>query len=964
MTTRIYFPTTTGLPSGVTVSPSSSWQNTSGYTTHTCYTTKQDTALSDGTARTKPDAVDQTNRLDRIYVSNFQLSAGTISAGTFSAVFKGVETNVNFNAWLQIIIKVVSSDGQTVRGTIYGGSTASFASQTSGNEAQEFPLTGSKASRIKNAIATSAVTAQAGDRIQIEIGYRADNDDTSRTVTLEYGDPTSGTDMSSTSAGATTGVPWLELSALTLSTTQSGAVSLSASTTLSAAGTVSTTLSGAVSLSASASMTTEGSIGAVNLLVDTEITVASPTLIPIEIPDAFTTTNAREMATYAIVLEGTGDILQGAVSLTVNASLLSGEIVGAGSVVLTASATLEVSPKQIVPVFPIGGTFSLSAADNTAAYIITLESLAVDYPGQVSMVATSTMEVTEYKVQGAVSLTAIPTFTAKSENFGSALLTQTPTIIVIGFVDERFAQVVQATLTIQGPLYRAEAQVQLSAVVAFRIAARTQKAPIFRTNYPYPVLPHGFRVIAQKILTGEIIDWELPVSDNFEYTRQLSGPTVMKGSFKPEIRSVQELNLDGYAVMFHVEIDNVIRASGVMLPPQYSESSLDFTCEGFAAVPHYLTWDTSFSGIEIDSFDIVRKIWEHVQALPTSNLGVQLPTSLSGRTFGTPPQIELVDPDGKVIQGINEPPRIRAARLILARKSAVNPTLFINEDWSWVGMPDIVEDWNDDLVTDFQANGPQPDPENPTAPNDQTWLTKLIADWETANVPLGTKTRQVDAEPYELQWWNGTNCGEEFDKLAGDTPFDYVERVGWNEDKTDVDFYLDLGYPRIGTQRPDLVFNEDNILEVVPAQEGEDTYASAVLVVGAGEGAATIRGYASQSFGERIRKTVVVTDKSITTQERANQTALAELGIRRGKTFEITELVLAANHQNAPLGSYDLGDDIAPEVFVPWLNYWHRDWYRITSITYQPNRDHVRLGIQRSDSFRYPVVSIPNEVAA
>ena len=126
-----------------------------------------------------------------------------------------------------------------------------------------------------------------------------------------------------------------------------------------------------------------------------------------------------------------------------------------------------------------------------------------------------------------------------------------------------------------------------------------------------------------------------------------------------------------------------------------------------------------------------------------------------------------------------------------------------------------------------------------------------------------------------------------------------------------------MGYPRLGVQKPDLLFNEENILEVVPIQEDEDSYASAVLVVGAGEGADTVRGYAAQAFGDRVRKEVVITDKTITTAERANARALTELSIRRGRAFEISEIVINAYHTNAPIGSYRVGDDIRIQVDIP-----------------------------------------------
>lgn len=223
----------------------------------------------------------------------------------------------------------------------------------------------------------------------------------------------------------------------------------------------------------------------------------------------------------------------------------------------------------------------------------------------------------------------------------------------------------------------------------------------------------------------------------------------------------------------------------------------------------------------------------------------------------------------------------------------------------------------------------------------------------TKNADGTTQANNVEAAPYELLWWEAPNCGETFDNLATQTPFDYRERVSWNSAKDDVDLYVDLGYPRLGTPRDQLLFNEENILEVVPIQEGDDTYASEILVVGAGEGSATVRGYAAEPFGNRVRKVQVITDKTITTVARANAVAASELGLRKGSKFSISELAIHARHQNATIGEYDIGDDIFVQVIVSWLTEPHRAWYRILSITYQPALEIVRLGVARSDSFSY-----------
>ncbi|WP_348239988.1 hypothetical protein, partial [Salmonella enterica] len=66
--------------------------------------------------------------------------------------------------------------------------------------------------RLKNAISLSSVAAQEGDRIQVEIGYRSTSTTSTYSATLEYGDPTSGSDMT-LSASSSAGVPWIEFSA-------------------------------------------------------------------------------------------------------------------------------------------------------------------------------------------------------------------------------------------------------------------------------------------------------------------------------------------------------------------------------------------------------------------------------------------------------------------------------------------------------------------------------------------------------------------------------------------------------------------------------------------------------------------------------------------------------------------------------------------------------------------------------
>jgi hypothetical protein len=345
----------------------------------------------------------------------------------------------------------------------------------------------------------------------------------------------------------------------------------------------------------------------------------------------------------------------------------------------------------------------------------------------------------------------------------------------------------------------------------------------------------------------------------------------MQGSFLPEVSSIQQLGLDGYAYFLHVEISGEIRATGIFLPPQHQEASLTFSCEGFSSISHYVVWGGQISSIDIDPLNVVRSIWQNVQNNPRSNLGIVISDTTSAKRLGTPAHTEIIK----------------------------------NSDGT-------------------------------------------------------TSINEVDAAPYELLWWNTPNCGDEIDRLSHEAPFDYRERVQWNAAKTDVELYLDLGYPRIGTPRDKLLFNEENVLEVVPVQEGDETYASEVIVIGSGEGSATIRGYAAEPFGNRVRKVSVITDKTVTTVDAANALAMKELGARKGSVFSLSEMVIHARHENASIGEYDIGDDIFVQLEIPWLPNLYTEWYRILSISYVPASEIIRLSVARSASFTYPSTTPPS----
>lgn len=232
-----------------------------------------------------------------------------------------------------------------------------------------------------------------------------------------------------------------------------------------------------------------------------------------------------------------------------------------------------------------------------------------------------------------------------------------------------------------------------------------------------------------------------------------------------------------------------------------------------------------------------------------------------------------------------------------------------------------------------------------TQPDGNLGLTVVLP----GNCPVRIGTA---AEPYELAWWESTDCGSELGQLALETPFDFTEEHAWSG--STITHKLNVSYPRVGRQRDDLVFNQDNIREAVEVQRdgSPDSFANVAYVIGKGEGAATIQGYDGVRDG-RLRRMTTYTDKLAGTTARANSLA------RRQRLTKALEPQLASitvnDHDNARIGSWQAGDDIRVEVTLPTLgkvDMWHRvtAWSLLTDTS-------ATLQLARSSTFHYGSVA-------
>jgi hypothetical protein len=204
--------------------------------------------------------------------------------------------------------------------------------------------------------------------------------------------------------------------------------------------------------------------------------------------------------------------------------------------------------------------------------------------------------------------------------------------------------------------------------------------------------------------------------------------------------------------------------------------------------------------------------------------------------------------------------------------------------------------------------------------------------------------------PYELDWWNSTDLGQEIASLAGQAPADFAVACAWADtSKQAVTKRLTIGSPRLGTRRSNLRFAEtENISDVVTVTNRGTSYANEVIGLGAGTGSTMLRSVTAVSDGRLLRR-IAYTDQSLTSVQAVTSAARKTLTASQGLD-EVTSLTVA-QHPNAQIGSYAVGDDIPVTLHGP--DGERVIWHRITSYSIDQTGTTAALTTARSDTFTY-----------
>jgi len=201
------------------------------------------------------------------------------------------------------------------------------------------------------------------------------------------------------------------------------------------------------------------------------------------------------------------------------------------------------------------------------------------------------------------------------------------------------------------------------------------------------------------------------------------------------------------------------------------------------------------------------------------------------------------------------------------------------------------------------------------------------------------------------------DCGDEFNKLARDIPFDYLENAAWNGGYTAINKKITMDYPRRGLQRTDLAFRfGENVLAGSPATESEIKWVSDVIVRGWFPG----RVYSStlsNADPTRFRRVIKEEDAKLNSKERAEVWAKRKLARRQIPNYW-SSITIDMDHPSAKFGTWELGDDIYVEGPMAWVGD-VKAWHKVLSATIEPDKRHVTLGLMHAGAFNYDPIDFP-----
>lgn len=224
----------------------------------------------------------------------------------------------------------------------------------------------------------------------------------------------------------------------------------------------------------------------------------------------------------------------------------------------------------------------------------------------------------------------------------------------------------------------------------------------------------------------------------------------------------------------------------------------------------------------------------------------------------------------------------------------------------------------------------------------------VVVDTTTSSMKTGTT-----AEPWHSYWYETPNLGDLMDNLVQEDAGPQYTCASDYQSNGTIKRRIVLGYPRLGTRRTDISFRTGvNIIAAPAVGYVGDDYANTIIATGSGEGTATRFAVDTVRDGG-LRMETVLALPTINGNDVLGRRAAAER--RRRMVMGQVDSIDVRDHPNAPLGSWQIGDDVLVAVSNDWTTW--AGWCRITAESYKPatdgGEDRATLTLARADSFHY-----------
>ena len=389
--------------------------------------------------------------------------------------------------------------------------------------------------------------------------------------------------------------------------------------------------------------------------------------------------------------------------------------------------------------------------------------------------------------------------------------------------------------------------------------------------------------------TETVLDRDLPLSGAV-LTDELSGAGGITGVISPE---TARLRVDGkpllvpWSTAIYAEADGIIRAGAILVDLTEEGPSLKLECIGFSGYLQDQVYSGEWIKKRIDPALAVAEMWRYIQAQPGGNIGLKVPAFKTDKLIGNE---------------VNE-------------STSTNTSSYSNSNTN-----------------------------TSTSTNGKTGAVTSTPRTTTGSGTNTTTNTSVREKPYELAWWKTFNLGNEFVKLAQETPFDFRVSHRWDGEKILHEMAID--YPMLIARKTNLRFVVgENIYDLPTIEYDGDQYVSHVVVVGAGEGRKAVRGE-SRIAPTRLYRSRGAVDSGIESKTLATSEATRELKAATGGV-DITE-VLMVDHPHAPLGSVSPGDEIYIQTTDGWTGSLEL-WVRVLAVTIEPATGAAKLTVSRTE---------------